>query len=109
MLEEQSSPPHDVKNAARAPHCFCFFAAFDQVAFFCEEMGASLEDLREVLPTSPNLLLVSVELALAPRVAAMKDAGVSVSFSLHWNEVAFGPRGDAFDAWVASQARRSRG
>ncbi len=78
------------------------------MAFFCQEMGASLEDLRDVLPTSPNLLLVSVELTLAPRVAALKEAGARVSFSLHWNELAFGPRGSAFEEWVARQARRSR-
>lgn len=78
-----------------------------KLAFFCQEMGATLEELREVLLTSPNLLLVSVELALAPRVAALKRAGVDVSFSLHWNAVAFGPRGDVFHDWVDKQARRS--
>ncbi|CAM9627141.1 unnamed protein product [Hapterophycus canaliculatus] len=78
-----------------------------KVAFFCREMGATLEDVRSVLRTSPNVLLVSVELMLAPRVAAMKEAGVEVSFSLHWNEVAFGPRGDEFDYWVSTQARRA--
>lgn len=71
-------------------------------------MGATLEDVRAVLQTSPNLLLVSVELMLAPRVAALKKAGVEVSFSLHWNELAFGSRGDAFEDWVARQGRRSR-
>lgn len=70
-------------------------------------MGATLDDVRAVLLTSPNLLLVSVELMLAPRVAALKEAGVDVSFSLHWNEIAFGPRGYEFDAWVSRQARRS--
>lgn len=61
-----------------------------------------------MLLTSPNLLLVSVELMLAPRAEALKEAGVEVSFALHWNELAFGPRGYEFDAWVSRQARRSR-
>eukprot|EP00752_Nemacystus_decipiens_P002704 g2525.t1 len=79
-----------------------------KVAFFCQEMGATLEDVRAVLLKSPNLLLVSVDLVLAPRVAALKEAGVDLTFSLHWNELAFGPRGSEFDAWVSRQARRSR-
>ena len=78
-----------------------------KLAFFCQEMGATLEELRAVLLTSPNLFLVSVELMLAPRVTALKRAGVDVSFLLHWNAVAFGPRGDAFEEWVDKQARRS--
>lgn len=88
---------------------FVFGGAFPslQVAFFCQEMGATLEDVKSVLRMSPNVLLVSVELMLAPRVAAMKEAGVEVSFSLHWNELAFGPRGDQFDFWVSRQARRA--
>lgn len=93
------------------PKAVCFpsvHSACFQVAFFCQEMGATLEDVRDVLLTSPNLLLVSVELMLAPRVAALKEAGAEVSFPLHWNELAFGPRGDGFDAWVSRQARRSR-
>ncbi|CAM9274591.1 unnamed protein product [Ectocarpus sp. 12 AP-2014] len=79
-----------------------------KVAFFCQEMGATLEDVRAVLITSPNFLLVSIDLMLAPRVAALKDAGVEVSFSAHWNDLAFGPRGEAFDFWVRRQASRSR-
>lgn len=79
-----------------------------KVEFFRQEMGATLQDLREVLLSSPNILLVSLEMVLAPRVTALRRAGVSPSFNLHWNTLAFGPRGDEFDQWVDRQARRSR-
>lgn len=77
-----------------------------KVDFFKEEMGASLEDISEVLLSSPNVLLVSIELVLEGRVEAMRRAGVEPCFALHWNSVAFGPTGEDFDDWVAKQARR---
>lgn len=79
-----------------------------KVKFFREEMGATVEDVRAVLLRSPNVLLVNVGKTLAPRVAAMKRAGVEVSFAVHWNALAFGPSGDEFVDWVRRQARRSR-
>lgn len=77
-----------------------------KVDFFKNEMGATLEDIREVLLSSPNVLLVSIELVLEGRVKAMRRAGVEPCFALHWNSVAFGPTGEDFDDWVAKQARR---
>lgn len=80
-----------------------------KLEFFQVRMGATAEDVKAVLATSPNILLVSVELMLGPRVAALRKAGVDPSFALHWNELAFGARGEEFDAWVSRQSRRSRG
>ncbi|CAM9540763.1 unnamed protein product [Ascophyllum nodosum] len=79
-----------------------------KVDFFSNEMGASLEDLKEVLVASPNVFLVSVELVLGPRVAAMRKVGFEPIFDLHWNVVAFGPTGEGFDDWLSRQTRRHR-
>lgn len=77
-----------------------------KVDFFKNEMGATLEDIREVVLSSPNVLLVSIDLVLEGRVEAMRRAGVEPCFALHWNSMAFGPAGEDFDDWVAKQGRR---
>lgn len=56
--------------------------------FFVEEMGASSDDVVEAVLANPKVLIYSLEKRWKPRVAAMRDLGVTPIFKQHWRPVA---------------------
>lgn len=71
------------------------------IQFFYDEMGASREEVSEVVARGGKALLYSLEKRWKPRVARIRAKGVTPCFHDHWKPIA--NRSPAkFDEWLAT-------
>lgn len=69
------------------------------IQFFYDEMGASREEVSEVVASSGKALMYSLEKRWKPRVARIRAKGVPPCFHAHWKHIA--NRNPAkFDEWL---------